>query len=103
MKNIQIEKLSDSYTIRRLTDADVPMLYAWMLRNDQYFRYCGGSTTPERVRQDLTLCPPGTTPAQKHYVGFFDAGTLVAVMDLIDGYPDADTAFIGFFMMNREL
>ena len=103
MKNIQIEKLSDSYTIRRLTDADVPMLYAWMLRNDQYFRYCGGSTTPERVRQDLTLCPPGTTPAQKHYVGFFDAGTLVAVMDLIDGYPDADMAFIGFFMMNREL
>ena len=103
MKNIQIEKLSDSYMIRRLTDVDVPMLYAWMLRNDQYFRYCGGSTTPERVRQDLTLCPPGTTPAQKHYVGFFDAGTLVAVMDLIDGYPNADTAFIGFFMMNREL
>ena len=103
MKNIQIEKLSDSYTIRRLTDADVPMLYAWMLRNDQYFRYCGGSTTPERVRQDLTLCPPGTTPAQKHYVGFFDADTLVAVMDLIDGYPDADTAFIGFFMMNKDL
>ena len=103
MKNIQIEKLSDAYTIRRLTDADVPMLYAWMLRNDQYFKYCGGSTTPERVRQDLTLCPPGTTPAQKHYVGFFDADTLVAVMDLIDGYPDADTAFIGFFMMNKDL
>ena len=103
MRNIQIEKMSDPYTIHRLTDADVPMLYAWMLRNDQYFRYCGGSTTPERVRQDLTLCPPGTTPAQKHYVGFFDAGTLVAVMDLIDGYPNADTAFIGFFMMNREL
>lgn len=70
MKNIQIEKLSGAYTIRCLTDADVPMLYAWMLRNDQYFKYCGGSTTPERVRQDLTLCPPGTTPAQKHYVGF---------------------------------
>ena len=43
MKNIQIEKLSNAYTIRRLTDADVPMLYAWMLRNDQYFRYCGGN------------------------------------------------------------
>lgn len=103
MKNIRIEKLSYGYTIRCLTDADVPMLYAWMLRNDQYFKYCGGGTTPERVRQDLTLCPPGTTPAQKHYVGFFDADTLVAVMDLIDGYPDADTAFIGFFMMNKDL
>lgn len=98
MKNVQIEKLSNSYTIRRLTDADVSML-----RNDQYFRYCGGGTTPERVRQDLTLCPPGTAPAQKHYVGFFDEDTLVAVMDLIDGYPDADMAFIGFFMVNKDL
>ena len=44
MKNIQIEKLSNAYTIRRLTDADVPLLYAWMLRNDQYVRYCGGGT-----------------------------------------------------------
>ena len=44
MKNIQTEKLSDSYTIRRLTDADVLLLYAWMLRNGQYFRYCGGGT-----------------------------------------------------------
>lgn len=103
MKNIQIEKLSNLYTIRRLTDADVPMLYAWMLRNDPYFRCCGGGTTPEHVRQDLTLCPPGTAPAQKHYVGFFDADTLVAIMDLIDGYPDADTAFIGFFMVNKDL
>lgn len=103
MKNIQIEKLSNAYTIRRLTNADVSMLYAWMLCNDQYFRYCGGGTTPEHVRQDLTLCPPGTAPAQKHYVGFFDADTLVAVMDLIDGYPDADTAFIGFFMVNKDL
>lgn len=24
-------------------------------------------------------------------------------MDLIDGYPDADTAFIGFFMVNKDL
>lgn len=45
MKNIQIEKLSNLYIIRSLTDADVSMLYAWMLRNDQYFRYCGGGTT----------------------------------------------------------
>ena len=44
MKNIQIEKLSNAYTIRRLADADVPMLYAWMLCNDQYFRDYGGGT-----------------------------------------------------------
>ena len=103
MKNIQIEKISDKYTVRTITEADVPMLYAWMQRNDQYYRYCGGETSPGRIRQDLTLCPPGIPLAQKYYVGFFAAGTLVAVMDLVDGYPDADTVFIGFFMMNKSL
>lgn len=103
MKNIQIGKISDTYTVRTITEADVPMLYAWMQRNDQYYRYCGGETSPGRIRQDLTLCPPGIPLAQKYYVGFFAAGTLVAVMDLVDGYPDADTAFIGFFMMNKSL
>ena len=103
MKNIQIEKISDKYTVRTITEADVPMLYAWMQRNDQYYRYCDGETSPGRIRQDLTLCPPGIPLAQKYYVGFFAAGTLVAVMDLVDGYPDANTAFIGFFMMNKCL
>lgn len=74
-----------------------------MQRNDQYYRCCGAGTSPERVRQDLTLCPPGIPLAQKHYVGFFDGNTLTAIMDLIDGYPNADTAFIGFFMMNKDL
>ena len=27
----------------------------------------------------------------------------MAILDLIDGYPDSDTGFIGFFMMNRQL
>ena len=38
---------------------------------------------------------------QKYYVGFFDKDELIAVMDLIDGYPTEDCAFIGFFMMNN--
>lgn len=28
---------------------------------------------------------------------------LVAIMDLIDGYPDEDCTYIGFFMMNKEI
>ena len=38
--------------------------------------------------------------SDKYYVGFYEDKTLVAVMDLIDGYPNADTAYIGFFMMD---
>ena len=50
----------------------------------------------------MAIAPPGIPPSQKHYVGYFDGDALIAVMDLIDGYPDADTAFIGFFMLAGE-
>ena len=52
---------------------------------------------------DLHITPPGVDIKDKYYVGFFREGELVAVMDLIDGYPEQDICFIGFFMMNAAL
>ena len=35
-------------------------------------------------------------------MGFYEGPELVAVMDIIDGYPAPEIAYIGFFMMNRR-
>ncbi|MGV3011674.1 GNAT family N-acetyltransferase [Streptococcus thoraltensis] len=32
----------------------------------------------------------------------FDKAKLIAVLDLVEGYPDLHTAFIGLFMLDRE-
>lgn len=48
----------------------------------------------------MTALPKGKSQEDKYYVGFFDRHELIAVMDLIDAYPDEFTAFIGFFMVN---
>ena len=34
----------------------------------------------------------------KYFVGFFEKGRMVAIMDLIDGYPEEKILFIGLFM-----
>ena len=48
--------------------------------------------------------PEGSSPESKHFVGFYgDDGALVAVLDLITGYPESDDAFIGWFMVDAEL
>ena len=40
----------------------------------------------------------------KYYLGYFDdQQELVAVMDFIDHYPTEQSAFIGFFMMEKDL
>ena len=55
------------------------------------------------MQSDLRLLPPGVARADKYYLGFYQGNTLIAVMDLVDGYPEKETAFIGFFMMKKAL
>ncbi len=100
---IDIAKLSRRYAVRRMGADDADAILAFCLENDQFYRYCGEGPTKERVLEDLSLTPPGVDLSDKHYVAFFDGEMLAAILDLIDGYPDEATAYIGFFMMNKAL
>ena len=82
---------------------DVELIYSFCKSNTQYYQYCGKEPSVELIERDLEITPPGFPIEQKYYIGFFDGDKLVAVMDLEDGYPDEDYAYIGFFMMNSEL
>ena len=98
-----ITKLSNTYDVRRMNDDDADEILSFCKKNTQYYLYCGKSPTKELILNDLHLCPPGIEMPDKYYVGFYDEDVLVAIMDLIDGYPEDDIAYIGFFMMNNEL
>ena len=103
MKKIEIKKLSKRYDVRRLNLDDVQMIYIFCKRNTHYYEYCGKELSTELIEKDLKITPPGISIEQKYYIGFFDNGKLVAVMDLVDGYPTGDYVYIGFFMMDYEL
>lgn len=53
--------------------------------------------------RDMSIVPGKKTLENKYYVGFYRGETLAAMMDLIDGYPEDDIAFVGFFMMDISL
>lgn len=90
--------LSARYRVRRLTADDLDMICRFCQADAQYAAFCGQEITVDVIRHDMDALPPGTLPEQKYYVGFFDRGAMIALLDLITGYPtDADT-FIGFFM-----
>ena len=103
--SLSISELSTRYTVRRLTEADIPAILNVMEGNPLFYRYCGAGAAPSAalIRQDMTALPPGKTMPDKYYLGFFQGDRLAAVMDLIDGYPTSDIAFIGFFMTNSAL
>lgn len=103
MKNIDIQMLSETYLVKRLNENDVDLIFNFCKENTQYYKYCGKDISVELIKQDIFVTPPGIPLEQKYYVGFFQGEVLIAIMDLIDGYPKEDCAYIGFFMMNRSM
>ena len=98
---MNINELSDVFTVKYLTEQDIPQIMELCKGNPQYYKHCPPEVSEESIRKDMHALPPRKTKDDKHYFGFFDGNSLVAVMDLIEKYPDENTAFIGFFMMNK--
>ena len=102
MMRIGISCLCKSHLVRLLTVADAPQIYSLCQTNPYYYRVCEMQCTKEQIERDLTVTPPGKMVEDKYYLGFFEGESLVGIMDLIAGYPDQNTAFLGFFMITRS-
>lgn len=98
-----ITRFSRRYAVRLMKDSDADDILDFCLQNTQYYQYCGKLPSKELVLNDLHITPPGIEMSSKYYVGFYDNTVLVAIMDLIDGYPGSDSGYIGFFMVNKQL
>ena len=100
---IDISEFSCRYHVRCLHDADIPDVYSLCCGNPQYYRYCPPFVTEQSIRDDMKALPPRKDSSDKYYVGYFDGERLIAVMDFIMAYPDEETAFIGFFMVENSI
>ena len=100
---MEIQMLSRDYEIRKLTEDDIEAVYNLCMGNPLYYEYCPPLITREQIKEDMQALPRGVAPESKYYIGFFKGSLLIAVMDLIDGYPQKEIAFIGLFMMNRSV
>ncbi len=96
-------KLNNKYLVRRMTERDAELILSLCRGNSLFYEYAQAEPTLEQVLGDLRISPPGVDMQDKYYLGFFDGETLVAVMDIIDGYPNPEIAFIGFFMVDAAL
>ena len=98
---IEVSKLSSKYQVRSLNDSDADSILKICLDNPLFYKYSETKATKEQVLKDLHITPPNKDISDKYYVGFYQKETLVAVIDLIDGFPKEDIGFIGFFMINK--
>lgn len=99
---IDISKINRKYMTRILTDFDIDEILKLCEQNTLFYKYTEAKPAREDILKDMTATPPGIEHSDKYYFGFFDDSELVAVMDLIDGFPKPEIAYIGFFMMNPK-
>lgn len=100
---MNIKQLSETYDVRKIADSDIEAVYKLCRENTTYYSYCPPMITINGIQKDMAALPPGKAMEDKYYIGFWKGSGLAAVMDLIDGYPDEHTAYIGFFMMDKHL
>ena len=101
---LDINTLSTQYEVRKITESDISPVYRLAKSNAKYYEYMGTVPTRESLTEVISELPEGTTMQHKHFVGFYNSDdVLVAVMDLITGYPEADDAFIGWLMVDGEM
>ncbi len=95
--------LQGAYDVRELTPADLPEMLRVAKSNPFFYQYMRPDPTVENLAADLTALPPGRTPADKHFFGWFEGQRLVAMMDLIARHPQPDMAFIGWFILDGAM
>ncbi|WP_105209507.1 GNAT family N-acetyltransferase [Streptococcus suis] len=97
-----ISNLSTRFQVRKLTEADLEQVLALYQTNPLYFEHFPPLPSLESLANDLVDCPPGKELSDKYFLGFWDKERLVAILDLIDGYPTEDTCYIGLFMVDAH-
>ena len=95
---MDVSLFSSRYSVRHLDQRDVPDILALCRENTLFYQHCPPFVTAQKILDDMKALPPRKEMRDKHYIGYYDANRLIAVMDFIMAYPDDKAAFIGFFM-----
>ncbi|HFI0563752.1 TPA: GNAT family N-acetyltransferase [Streptococcus suis] len=100
---MKISQFSSRFQVRKLTEADLEQVLALYQTNPLYFEHFPPLPSLESLANDLVDCPPGKSLSDKYFLGFWDKNNLVAILDLIDGYPTEEIAYMGLFMVDANL
>jgi len=100
-----MEKLQDfikEFNIVKIDNSNIEDVFHVCKKNCKYYKYLQEEATLDSVKSIMTDLPPNKTMKDKYFVGFYKCNNLVAILDLIDGYPNRENAFIGLFMVDMN-
>lgn len=102
MRRFDINNISTKYTAKEITKDNAIEVFDIMKDNPLYFENLKEEASLNHVYHDIEALPPNKEYKDKYYFGLYDNDEMIAIVDLIDSFPNNETAFIGFFMMNKK-
>lgn len=100
---MEIHQFSAKYHVKEMTENDIDAIYELSITNPMFYEHCPPAISKESIQFDLTAAPSQISLNQKHFLGFYDRDQLIAIMDVLDGYPKENIAYIGLFMMDQKM
>ncbi len=100
---LDIQSLATDYEVRRITEAEISDVYRLCKSNKRYYRAMRSVPTRESLTEVISDIPGDAGTENKFFVGFYEDGDLIALMDLITEYPEKNAAFIGWFMVEGNM
>ena len=90
------------FAARQMTAADLDALYGLCQSQPDYYRHLGEPLTREKLARSLTALPPQACRENKHFIGFWQQGSLKAALEIIFAYPDEKTVLLGLLMVDKS-
>mgnify|MGYP001625433427 CR=1 FL=1 len=89
--------------LRPLEEGDLPQVLTLYQRNTFYNSVAlEAPPTLKSCQEDLAALPPGRELRHKLFLGLFQGAVLAAVLDLVEGYPDEGSLYIGLLELAVE-
>ena len=102
-EGLDITALSSQLEVRRIKEPGISSVYHLYRDNRKYYRKEQVAFALRGLTDVITDLPDFEEGDKQYFLGFYDEkDELTAVLDLITGYPDDQSAFIGWFMVDAD-
>ncbi len=102
-EGLDITALSSQFEVRRIKEPGISSVYHLYRGNRKYYRKEQVAFALRGLTDVITDLPDFEEGDKQYFLGFYDEkDELTAVLDLITGYPDDQSAFIGWFMVDAD-
>ena len=99
----ELKKQLCEYEVRAITMQNFEQVFEVYGTNQDFFLLVRGEkATMENSIYDIDAIPPNCVIEQKIYISIWEDGKVIAVLDLIEGYPEQTSCWIGLLLVHGD-